>query len=129
MPAPRWIARVNKRVTNRILWPVVRWFPGFALVHHTGYRSGNSYRTPILVFGGPDLFAIALTYGPTTQWVRNVLAAGGCTLEYRKKSVRAVSPEVIHDPTRSPVPRLVRVPLRLLKVEDFLLLKCERKGG
>lgn len=124
MPAPRWVARMNKRVTNRLLWPVVRWLPGFAMVVHTGVKTGNRYRTPIMVFGAPGKFVIALTYGPTTQWVRNVEAAGWCVIEFRSGPVRVHGPQVIHDRSRSGVPRLVRIPLRLMRVEHFLELRA-----
>lgn len=124
MPAPRWVARMNKRVTNRLLWPVVRWLPGFAKVVHIGLKTGNRYRTPIMVFGGPERYVIALTYGPTTQWVRNVEAAGWCVLEFRNGPVRVGDPRIVHDPSRSGVPRLVRIPLRVLRVDHFLELRA-----
>ncbi len=82
------VARFNKRVTNKVLWPVVRRLPGFARVVHAGRNSGREYRTPVLVFSKPGDFVMALTYGPNTDWVRNVLAAGGGALDMRGHTIR-----------------------------------------
>src|SRR6266508_1110713 len=82
MPLPQGLGRFNRLVTN----PVTRTFagrvPGFAIVVHRGRTSGRRYRTPVNAFARPDGgYTLALTYGPDAQWVRNVLAQGGCTLE------------------------------------------------
>lgn len=123
MPAPRWIARVNKHVTNRLLGPVVIRLPGFGMLVHTGRNSGQEYRTPIAVFRKSNGFIIALTYGPETEWVRNVLAADGCRLETRSGSFELTAPHVFHDPHRQAVPSWVRVPLRFMRVADFIDLR------
>ena len=83
MPLPRSIARVNRRVTNRLLGGLAQRLPGFGVVVHTGRRSRRQYRTPVNVFRRGDRYIIALTYGSNADWVRNVLANGGCTLETR----------------------------------------------
>jgi hypothetical protein len=49
-----------------------------------------------------------LTYGSDVQWVKNVLAAGSCSLETQGKVVRLVEPELIIDPELRPAPALVR---------------------
>jgi hypothetical protein len=63
---------------------------------------------------------IALTYGTGSDWVRNVLAAGGCELITRGRRERLTSPEIRHDERQALVPSLVRPVLRLLRVTDFL---------
>ena len=122
MPLPHSIARFNRRVTNHILGPVVTRLPGFATVVHAGLKTGKTYRTPVAVFRRGSGFVIALTYGPDTQWVQNVLAAGGCKIEARGKTFSVTSPRLAFDPSRRSVPHLVRPPLRVLRVSDFLLL-------
>ena len=66
---------------------------------------------------------IALTYGADSEWVRNVLAAGGADIETRGRRLHVVDSEVVRDPARSLVPKPVRVPLRLANVDEFMLLK------
>src|SRR5438067_9458209 len=63
MPAPRWLARVNRRVTNRLLAPLATHLPGFGVVVHTGRKTRQRYRTPVNVFRRADRYVIALTYG------------------------------------------------------------------
>ena len=59
------------------------WMPGFGVIVHHGRRSGLRYQTPVNVFSAGNGYVIALTYGPETDWVKNVLAAGGCELRTR----------------------------------------------
>jgi deazaflavin-dependent oxidoreductase (nitroreductase family) len=125
MVLPRSVARVNRRVTNRFLRPLAARAPGFGVVTHTGRRSGRRYRTPVSVFAAPGGHVIALTYGKDTDWVRNVVAAGGCELETRGRHLRLGAPRVVHDENRSLVPRPVRPILRLIGVTDFLQLSAD----
>src|SRR5215217_8757279 len=123
MPLPRRLAKFNRVVTNRVVGPFARYLPGFAIVSHVGRHSGRTYRTPVNLFGRGDDYVIALTYGADSQWVRNVLAAGGADIESRGRRLHLVDPEVVRDPTRSLVPTPVRIPLRLADVDEFMLLK------
>jgi len=123
MPLPRSLGRFNRRVTN----PVVRSFagrlPGFGIVVHRGRTTGRQYRTPVNAFQRPGGgYVIALTYGQGAQWIRNVLAQGGCVLETRGRRVELRTPRVVHDPRRQPVPAPARAVLRLIGVELFLEL-------
>jgi len=117
---PRWAAAFNLVVTNRILGPLAVWLPGFGVLTHTGRKSGRHFRTPIKVFPTPGGFLIALTYGPNSQWVQNVLAAGGAELETRRTHYHLSNPVVVHDPTRRNFPLHIRVALRILGATDFL---------
>ena len=110
-------------MTNRVLGPVARYLPGFAVVCHVGRRSGRTYRTPVSLFTHEDGYVIAMMYGADSQWVRNVLAAGDVEIETRGRRIRLVAPELVRDPARSLVPKPIRVPLRLLNVDEFMLLK------
>jgi deazaflavin-dependent oxidoreductase (nitroreductase family) len=123
MPLPRRLARFNRVVTNRVVGPVARYLPGFAIVAHVGRRSGREYRTPVNAYRRAGGYVIALMYGGDSQWVRNVLAAGGADIETRGRRLHLVDPEVVRDPARSLVPNPVRVPLRLAGVDEFMLLK------
>jgi hypothetical protein len=59
----------------------------------------------------------------SADWVRNVLAAGGCGLEIRGRTVRLVAPRLYHDEERHGIRPLERRILRLLDVADFLVLR------
>jgi deazaflavin-dependent oxidoreductase (nitroreductase family) len=122
MPIPMAVARFNRKVTNRLTGAIAGWAPGFGIVIHRGRTSGREYRTPLNVFKRPGGYAVALTYGPESQWVRNVLAAGGCVIETGRQRVSLSNPRVVHDTRRRFVPPTVRAILGLLGVNDFLLL-------
>lgn len=127
MVIPRSIARFNRVITNRISSVVAGWLPGFGIVEHAGRRSGRLYRTPVNVFRTWDGYVIALTYGPNTDWVKNVLAAGGCSVEVRGRRVRLAAPRIVHDADRRSAPPVVRQILAVLDVTEFLHLA--RSGG
>ena len=123
MPLPRALARFNLVVTNRIARRVAGRIPGFAIVTHVGRRSRRVYQTPVNLFRPDDQWVIALTYGRDSQWVRNVIAAGGCEVETRGERIRLVDPQIRRDPRRSLVPAAVRPILRLVDVTEFMILR------
>lgn len=122
MPIPDAVARFNRIATNRVTGPFAGHLPGFALVHHTGRRSGRAYKTPVGIVQRHDRYTIALTYGPDCDWVKNVIAAGGCELELRGTTVHVGDPQIVHDTDRSAMPPGVRQILKLISVADFLHL-------
>jgi deazaflavin-dependent oxidoreductase (nitroreductase family) len=79
VPIPAAVAQLNKRVTNRVTRHLVG-HGDFAELEHLGRRSGRTYRIPINAFRDGDVVTIALTYGPRTDWLRNVRAAGGARM-------------------------------------------------
>ena len=115
--------------TMRVVNPVTRRFagrlPGFGLLTHVGRTSGRAYVTPINVFRRGDRYLFALTYGSGVQWVRNVLAAGGCTLRTRGRDVRLVGPELIVDAKLTLLPLPVRLFLRPMRVTEVLRLRAD----
>lgn len=121
MPAPRWIARANKAGLNRITKFIAPWAPGWAVVVHRGRRSGRIFRTPLWAFRRDDGYVIALTYGAESDWVRNVLAAGGGELESRRRRYTVGSPRVYRDESAAGMPPFIRFMLRrVIKAPEFL---------
>jgi deazaflavin-dependent oxidoreductase (nitroreductase family) len=99
------------------------WLPGFGILEYRGRTSGRTYRTPINPFRRGDVYVFALTYGSDVDWVKNVIAAGGCTLRTRGRPVHLVQPEVFVDPSRRLMPRVVRTVLGLGRVTEFLRMR------
>ena len=124
MPISRRVARINKHVTNHVTGPFAGRLPGFAIVTHVGRRSGTEYHTPVNVFRDGNRYVFALTYGPDVDWVRNVVAAGGCEMRTRGRTVELVDPERFSDATRRPVPAPARWILGLIHVDEFLALRA-----
>jgi deazaflavin-dependent oxidoreductase (nitroreductase family) len=116
-----------------IVWPyqreecqVAARLLGFGILTHVGRKSGRVYRTPVKVFRAPKGFLIALTYGRDSEWLRNVLAAGGCKLETRGVQYQLSSPIIVHDPNRRRFPIPVRIVLRLIGADDFMQLSTSQ---
>jgi deazaflavin-dependent oxidoreductase (nitroreductase family) len=89
----------NKRITN----PIMMSFAGkrvYAVVNHTGRRSGYAYRTPVLAVSSNGGFYIPLPYGPETDWCRNVRSAGSCTIEWHGERFPVTKPQLV-DPQRA----------------------------
>jgi deazaflavin-dependent oxidoreductase (nitroreductase family) len=123
MVAPRSIARFNRRVTNRVIGRLGPIAPGFGLILHTGRKSGRTFRTPVNIFRTDDSYVIALTYGPESDWVRNIIAAGGCDVIIRGRTVHLTEPEIVHDPRLRRVPAFTRPILSAVGVKDVLVLR------
>jgi deazaflavin-dependent oxidoreductase (nitroreductase family) len=122
MPFPRALAKLNRVGANRLVRHVAPWFPGLGLVLHVGRKSGRVYRTPVNLFTADGHYTIALTYGRESDWVRNVLADGGCRIVHRSKEIRLVEPRIVHDETRAAIRPVERFFLRLFGVADFIVL-------
>jgi hypothetical protein len=72
----------------------------------------------------PNGFIIALTYSSQSEWVQNVLAAGGCELKTRGKKYRLSAPKVVRDPTRQRFPIPVRGVLRIVGADEYMELSA-----
>jgi deazaflavin-dependent oxidoreductase (nitroreductase family) len=126
LPAPRSIARFNKRFTNKLTSKVAGYLPGFAIVSHVGRRSGRTYRTPVNAFRTDSEYIIALTYGAESDWVRNVLAAGWCELQTRGRRVRVFDPRINTDRSKGWAPLPVKLTLGLINAPQYMKLSLER---
>lgn len=122
MPASRRVARFNRRFTNRLALKIAGYLPGFAIVDHVGRTSGRAYRTPVIAFHKEGGYIIALTYGPESDWVKNVRTAGSCELETRGRRVRLSDPQIVTDPRKAWAPLPVKLGLSLARAPQYLRL-------
>jgi deazaflavin-dependent oxidoreductase (nitroreductase family) len=67
----------------------------YAVVHHVGRRSGRAYQTPVEAYRTAEGALILLPYGPVTDWCRNVLAVGQCTVTLDGEDLSLSAPEVV----------------------------------
>src|SRR4029450_8408511 len=81
-----------KRYVNPVTRPMAKRLPSFAILTHRGRKSGRTFRTPMNVFQQGDDYYFFLTYGSDVQWVKNVLAAGSCSIETRGRVIELVEP-------------------------------------
>jgi deazaflavin-dependent oxidoreductase (nitroreductase family) len=94
-----------------------------ALLTHVGRRSRTTYQTPVGAQPYGDGFVVSLPYGSTTDWCRNVMAAGTCTLAWKGQTYGLERPEIISGSQVFPaLPVLLRIVVRGDGTHDFLWL-------
>jgi deazaflavin-dependent oxidoreductase (nitroreductase family) len=118
MPYPRWLAKINKRVINprqirRGEYPVVT---------HVGRTSGKSYKTPLDAFPTRTGYVLVARYGPESDWVRNILAAGTATLRIDGEEHELDSPRLVSQEEALRVLVSEKPPEDFTKAEDFVLM-------
>ena len=132
---PAFFVRIVMGPMTRLLNPLVvkrAGRPGFrmaAQVRHTGRRSGRSYVTPAGARRRGDVIVIPLTFGTQADWVRNVVAAGQCSVRLDGQDYAATHPRLLSvdqasdliKPMFSPVER---VSFRILGIRRFLRLQA-----
>jgi len=86
----------NKTIFNRITLRLTESGKGpFSIICHIGRQSGRTYRTPVFASYNGETIIIPLSYGENVDWLRNILAQGGCEIIHKKKRMSATNPEVI----------------------------------
>jgi deazaflavin-dependent oxidoreductase (nitroreductase family) len=98
-----------------------------AQLTHTGRRSGRTYVTPVGARRAGDVVLIPLTFGNQSDWSRNVLAAGHCSLrlegvDYDASAPTLLSPQEADSHVRAAFGRLERASMRMLGIRQFLRL-------
>lgn len=66
-----------------------------SIIEHTGRTSGRTYRTPLEAVPTEDGFVMMSVYGPDSDWVQNVLAAGSATVVRDGQRHRVENPELV----------------------------------
>jgi len=105
-----------------------RFIPVWAAVEHRGRRSGRTYTTPVAIAAStPDSLYIGLPWGPGTDWVRNLLAAGGGTVRWKGVSYAVSEPTIVGSAEAVAAAKtLPRLMMSRWKLEHFLRLHRDR---
>lgn len=90
------VRRFNRGFTNKVQMRKAGTPGAYAsVVRHRGRRSRREYETPVVPFPVDDGFVIVLPYGPSADWVRNVLAAGSAEIVHAGQIYVVDRPELI----------------------------------
>jgi deazaflavin-dependent oxidoreductase (nitroreductase family) len=131
--APSLIVRTTMRPMTKVLNPLMARFAGgrrlplAAQLRHTGRKSGRPYVTTVGARVHGDVIIIPLTFGNTSDWSRNVAAAGGCSVTILGEDYQATGPEFLDRQQAAPLTKaafrpLERAGFRLLGIRQFMLL-------
>ena len=123
MPLPRRLAQLNRRVFNpgeirRGVRPVLI---------HVGRSTGRTYRTPLDAHPVPGGYVFIPRYGPRTDWVRNVLAAGAARLSIQGVESDLVSPRMVRKQDVWPLPASdAKAPPGIPERSELLRMDCRQ---
>jgi deazaflavin-dependent oxidoreductase (nitroreductase family) len=92
---PRGLARFNRAVTNPVQGVYAWALPPWAVICHRGRRSGRLYRTPVVARKRGSTFAVAVLYGQRSDWVRNLMAAGGGQVVRAGRTYELLAPRLV----------------------------------
>lgn len=132
--APAPFVRIVVGPMTKVLNPFVsklagrRHFPVAAQIRHVGRRSGRPYVTPAGARLSGETIVIPLTFGNSSDWSRNVRAAGGCAVRLAGRDYVATHPEFlsVEDAQaliRSAFSPFERASFRLLGIRQVLSLR------
>ena len=115
---PLGLEKLNKSVINHVARLFAGKIPPFALLTHTGRKSGREYSTPLQGYRRGPLMAFPLGYGERTDWARNLLHSGQGQLRYRGAYFAAVNPVIVDglEAEELDLPLLARVTSRIMKL-------------
>lgn len=109
---PSWLIRGSEPVAKLLAGKP--WFPIWGVMHHRGRKSGTPYSVPVAIIPTKrqDIFLIGLPWGERTNWVQNVLAAGGATVTWKGRDYPAAAPRIVTPKeataeTKGPLKRVV----------------------
>jgi deazaflavin-dependent oxidoreductase (nitroreductase family) len=98
-----------------------RWFPFWAVLGHRGRTSGTPYETPIVALRRLSGYLIPMPFGESTQWAKNVLAAGGGRLRQSGRTVEVDQPVVIPlEVADASLPAIIRFLSRRFGIRQYM---------
>ena len=131
---PSRTVRLTIAPMSKLLNPLIarlagrRFFP-MAQIHHVGRRSGKHYVTSVGARINGDVALVPLTFGNRSDWARNVMAAGRCSITIQGRSYEAKRPQLIDwgddakPLVRTTFGRLQPLGFRLLGIKQFMRLQ------
>ena len=125
------LLRAISRATAPISRPLAghRFLPLWAVLRHRGRRTGREYAVPVAIRATEEAFVIAIPFGERTQWVRNVVDAGGCTIRWQAAEHPATAPAIIGYEEAAPAfASMQRWILRRAGVSRFIRLSRVMEG-
>ncbi len=101
-----------------------RWFSFWAVLGHQGRTSGTPYETPIVALRRSGAYLIPMPFGDSTQWAKNVQAAGGGRIRQGGRTVAIDRPEVIPlEVADAELPAIIRFLSRRFGIRQYMRVR------
>lgn len=101
-----------------------RWLPLYAILRHTGRRSGTAYATPVVALRTPDGFITPLPFGDATQWAKNLFAAGGGSIRSAGREHEIGQPRIVEgEDAEAHLPAIVRFLAGRLGLRQYVVVR------
>jgi deazaflavin-dependent oxidoreductase (nitroreductase family) len=131
---PSLFVRIAMRPMTWALNPLMRKLAGrrhvrmAAAIRHVGRKSGRAYVTPAGARVSGGVAVIPLTFGNQSDWSKNVMAAGGCSITVDGRDYTADEPELVDRRDAGPLLAAAfgpaeRAGFRLLGIKQYLRLR------
>ncbi|MBU8811608.1 nitroreductase family deazaflavin-dependent oxidoreductase [Mycolicibacterium goodii] len=91
---PPWLERLQLKYVDPVMTPIAKRLPGFTAIKHRGRTSGRAYETIVTSYRKGNVFAVILAHGKT-NWVKNVLAAGGADVKLFRGELKITNPQIL----------------------------------
>jgi deazaflavin-dependent oxidoreductase (nitroreductase family) len=129
MPWPSFLKPAHA-VINPIALRLAGRAGSLAVVIHTGRRSGRTYRTPVRAFRRGDVLAVGANFGAASEWVKNILSAGGCQIQLRGELLHLSEPRLLRLSELPPVlPRWYQLGLRyVVRTHECIVMSVDRQA-
>ena len=124
-PLLKAVCRMNRAVMNPQAMKTAGQPGAYAgVVRHVGRNSGTPYETPIGPFPTDHGFDIALPYGSSPDWLKNVVAAGSAVIVHDGVTYSVDLPELIPAAdAMGNVPLREQRNIRVFAVDNFLRVR------
>jgi deazaflavin-dependent oxidoreductase (nitroreductase family) len=123
---PKWVDRFGERFVNPWMRRIAPSLPGYAVIEHTGRRSGTRYETPICIFRRGGTIAVILLHGET-QWAKNAVAAGHARLRCPGGPLTLRAPRVVLP--RAATAEVSRIARLGNRVAGVMVFEIDRPSG
>ena len=124
-PVLNAVRRMNRAVMNPQAMKTAGQPGAYAgVIRHVGRNSGTPYETPVGPFPTEYGFDIALPYGSSPDWLKNVVAAGSAVIVHEGVAYSVDQPELIPvADALGNVPPSEQLSLRAFAVDNFLRVR------
>jgi len=124
-PVTTAVRRMNRKVMNPRAMKTAGTPGAYAgVIRHIGRTSGTEYETPIGPFATDDGFVVALPYGTSPDWLKNLMAAGSAVIVHEGGTYTVDHPEIVDSAAAlDDVPPGEQTSLRVFNVNEFLRVR------